>query len=275
MNEIGIMQGRLVPPINNTIQSFPKNNWQTEFSVAYELNLDCIEFIFDGEDYINHPLMTAEGLYEIKKLERENNVGVLSVCADYFMAHPLHWGTLDERLARVKILKDLIRNCAKLETGNIIIPCVDNSRLQNAADREEFKCRLTECLPVAEEYGICLALETDLDPDAFTILMQDINHEYLKINYDTGNSASLGYDPTREFDSYGSWITDVHIKDRVYGGSTVPLGEGNVNFPMVFRLLKEINYNGIFILQTARKKAGYEKETIKEYLDFIGKYLQR
>ena len=41
------------------------------------------------------------------------------------------------------------------------------------------------------------------------------------------------------------------------------------------QLLKKINYNGIFILQTARKKEGFEKETIKEYLDFIGKYLQR
>jgi hexulose-6-phosphate isomerase len=273
MNSIGIMQGRLLPPINNTIQAFPENGWQNEFLFASKLGLNCIEFIFDGDNFASHPLMTDKGLQEIEGLERENNVEVLSVCADYFMAHPLHRGTLDERLARVKILKDLIRNCAKLGTGNIIIPCVDNSRLQNAADREEFKCRLMECLPVAEEYGICLALETDLGPEAFTSLMQDINHEYLKINYDTGNSASHGYDPTMEFESYGSWITDVHIKDRVYGGTTVPLGEGIVDFPLVFSLLHRMNYSGIFILQTARKLAGGEEETIKGYLDFIGKYL--
>ena len=160
-----------------------------------------------------------------------------------------------------------------LDVENIIIPCVDNSRLQNGADIMEFKLKLSECLPVAEECNINLALETDLGSEAFASLMRDINHEYLKINYDTGNSASLGYNPTIEFESYGSWITDVHIKDRMYGGTTVPLGEGDVDFPQVFSLLNRMNYNGIFILQTARKETGREPETIKGYLDFIGKYL--
>jgi len=267
------MQGRLLPPVSNTIQAFPEKGWQKEFPLARKLGLDCIEFIFDGDNFSSHPLMTAEGLREIERLEQENEVGVLSVCADYFMAHPLHQGSPDERLAQVKILQDLIRNCAKIDISNIIIPCVDTSRLQNGADMMEFKLKLGECLPVAEECSINLALETDLGPEAFTGLMQDINHEYLKINYDTGNSASLGYNPTIEFECYGNWITDIHIKDRVYGGTTVPLGEGDVDFPQVFSLLRRMNYNGIFILQTARKQPGWELETIKGYLDFIGKYL--
>jgi len=273
MTRIGIMQGRLLPPVNNTIQAFPSKGWQKEFPLARTLGLDCIEFVFDGDDYASHPLMTKEGLREIQKLVREYDVRVLSVCADYFMKHPLHWGSPEEKLARVKIAHDLIRNCAMLDVGNIIIPCVDNSRLQNGAEMMEFKLKLGECLPVAEECSINLALETDLGPEAFAGLMQDINHEYLKINYDTGNSASLGYNPTVEFESYGSWITDVHIKDRVYGGTTVPLGEGDVDFPQVFSLLHHMNYNGIFILQTARKQPGREQETIKGYLDFIAKYL--
>ena len=33
-NEIGVMQGRLSPPINNRIQAFPKNNWKDEFELA-------------------------------------------------------------------------------------------------------------------------------------------------------------------------------------------------------------------------------------------------
>jgi len=267
------MQGRLLPPLNNAIQAFPSKGWQKEFPLARKIGLDCIEFIFDGDNFVSHPLMTAEGLREIQKLERENNVVVLSVCADYFMANPLHRGSAKEKKSHVQILHNLIRNCAKLDVSNIIIPCVDNSRLQNGTDIMEFKLKLGECMPVAEDCSINLALETDLEPDAFTGLMQDINHEYLKINYDTGNSASLGYNPTVEFESYGSLITDVHIKDRVYSGTTVPLGDGDVDFPQVFSLLHRMNYNGILILQTARKETGREQETIKGYLDFIGKYL--
>jgi len=273
MTSIGIMQGRLLPPVNNAIQAFPEKGWQKEFALAREIGLDCIEFVFDGDDYASHPLMKKEGLREIQRLVRENNVGVLSVCGDYFMTHPLHRGFLKEKKERVKTAQELIRNCATIGVGNIIIPCVDISRLQNDAEIKEFKKRLRECLPVAEDCRINLALETDLGPEVFAALVRDIDNEFLKINYDTGNSASLGYNPTVEFESYGRWITDVHIKDRRYGGTTVPLGDGDVDFPQVFSLLQQMNYNGIFILQTARKQAGRELETIKGYLDFIGKYL--
>ncbi len=273
MTSIGIMQGRLLPPVNNAIQAFPEKGWQKEFVLAREIGLDSIEFIFDGDDYASHPLMKKEGLREIQRLVRENNVGVLSVCADYFMTHPLHRGFLKEKKERIKIAQDLIRNCATIGVGNIIIPCVDISRLQNEAEIKELKKQLMECLPVAEDCHINLALETDLRPEVFAGLVRDIGHEFLKINYDTGNSASLGYNPTVEFEKYGSWITDVHIKDRIYGGTTVPLGEGDVDFPLVFSLLHSMEYDGIYILQTARKQTGMEQETIKDYLDFIGKYL--
>ncbi|WP_321504080.1 sugar phosphate isomerase/epimerase family protein [uncultured Methanoregula sp.] len=267
------MQGRLLPPVNNTIQAFPENGWQEEFALARNLGLDYIEFIFDGDNYARHPLMTKEGLREIQSLVQEHDVRILSVCADYFMTHPLHRGTLEERTARVKLVQALLRNCATLDVGNIIIPCVDISQLQNETEIHEFKIRLGECLPVAEDCGINLALETDLGPEAFTRLVRDIGHPFLKINYDTGNSASLGYDPVVELGSYGRWITDVHIKDRMFGGTTVPLGEGDADFPEIFSQLDRMNYNGIYILQTARKQPGLEQETIKDYLDFIGKYL--
>lgn len=271
-NKIGIMQGRLLPPLNNAIQAFPKENWQKEFPIASKLNLDCIEFIFDGEDYSFHPLMTTEGLQEIKRLEKENNIQVLSVCADYFMSHPIHSNNLERRKQNIEILKNLIYNCAKLNVSDIIIPCVDNSSLKNKDDKDLFKSGILECLQVAEDCNLNLTLETDLAPLNFKKFMQEFSSKNLKINYDTGNSASLGYDPETELQSYGKWITDIHIKDRIFGGSTVPLGEGNTNFPLIFQLLKNMNYKGIFILQTARKKQGDEIETIKQYLDLIAKY---
>ena len=43
----------------------------------------------------------------------------------------------------------------------------------------------------------------------------------MTVNYDTGNSAALGYDPDEEFKSYGHKITDLHIKDRLLGTGPV------------------------------------------------------
>ena len=61
-----------------------------------------------------------------------------------------------------------------------------------------------------------------------------------KANYDTGNSASLGYDPVEELGAYGPRIGSVHVKDRVRGGGTVPLGEGDARVETVFDLLHEL-----------------------------------
>ena len=54
--------------------------------------------------------------------------------------------------------------------------------------------------------------------------MNSINSKNVTVNYDTGNSASLGFDPVEEFKSYGHKITDLHIKDRLLGDASVPLG---------------------------------------------------
>lgn len=273
MITIGIMQGRLLPPVDNKIQAFPKTGWQKEFALAKKLGLDCIEFIFDGENYPCHPLMNDEGIRDIRKLERENNIQIFTVCADYFMVHPIHRGLLKEKEQAVQILQTLIRNCSRLDIQDIVVPCVDSSRLRNSEETRDFMDHLTACLSVAEDCGIRLALETDLGPESFAALMTEIGHPQLTINYDTGNSASLGYDPDREFSMYSRWISDIHIKDRLFQGTTVPLGEGSVDFSKIFHHIDSMNYRGPLIFQTARKQPGRESETIKGYLDFISKYL--
>lgn len=270
-NLIGIMQGRLLPPRGGRIQAFPVERWQEEFLTAKELWLDCIEFIFEGEDYKKHPLMNKEGISKIRQLETKTGVKVLSICADYFMEFPLHRG---ERIEKdIFVLQELITNSSMLDIKDIIIPCVDNSRLSGPEEIVQFEKSLSRCILLAERYKINLTLETDLPPKDFLSLLLQFDSPSIKVNYDIGNSASLGYDPEEELETYGRWITDVHIKDRVYKGGTVPLGSGNARLPVVFNKLKEIDYSGIFVLQTARRETGKEKETIREYMDFIEKYL--
>ena len=270
-NLIGIMQGRLLTPINNRIQAFPVERWHEEFLIAKELGLDCIEFIFEGEDFRKHPLMRKEGIDTIKKTETETGVRVLSVCADYFMDFPLHKG--DQIGKNISVLKELISNSSLLGVRDIIIPCVDHSRISNPEEMTQFESSLNRCIPLAEKYSINITLEADLPPEDFLSLLNRFKSHCIKVNYDMGNSAFLGYNPGKEIDAYGRWITDVHIKDRVYKGGTVPLGNGNVDFQVVFNKLREMNFSGIYIFQSARKETGREKETIKEYMKFIEQYL--
>ena len=122
---------------------------------------------------------------------------------------------------------------------------------------------------------IFLSMETDLEPEKFKEFIESFFPIKIFVNFDMGNSASLGFNPETEIQTLGNYIINVHIKDRILNGSTVPLGTGAVRFKTVFKKLKEINYSGDFILQTARldltNSKKYEKfeTTIKKNIDYI------
>ena len=122
-----------------------------------------------------------------------------------------------------------------------------------------------------EDKGINLSLETDLDPKSFLELLNKFNSKRITVNYDIGNSASLGFDLIEELDTYGNRITDIHIKDRVLNGGPVVLGEGNADFKLFFTKLKEFNYKGPFIMQAYRDDEGIE--VFKQQYKWISKLI--
>ena len=105
---------------------------------------------------------------------------------------------------------------------------------------------------------IRVSLEADLAPTSFANLLDRIASNYVWVNYDTGNSASLGFDPDEEFIAYGSRISDVHIKDRTIGGGPVMLGLGDAKLSRIKALLEEYNYPGPVIFQAYRDDEGLE-----------------
>ena len=102
-------------------------------------------------------------------------------------------------------------------------------------------------------------------------MLDSIGSRNVTVNYDIGNSAALGYDPIEEFKAYGYKISDLHIKDRLLGGESVPLGKGNANFSQIFDLLLKYEYQGIMIFQAYRDDEGVK--VFKDQLTwFLNKY---
>ena len=131
---------------------------------------------------------------------------------------------------------------------------------------------LNAALPAAQENGIELHLETSLAPNDFARLLDRLPPTLIKANYDSGNSSSLGYIPQEEFAAYGIRIGSVHIKDRVRGGGTVPLGTGDADLPSVFAELKKIDYKGDITLQVARSEPGHEVQWARSNREFVTRY---
>ena len=272
-NRIGIMEGRLSAPVGNEIQSFPKHSWKDEFEKAKKCGFEVIEWVFDL--YENNPILSDNGIKEIKTLSEKHNVKVNSVCADYFMKNKLFNVTNSVLEKNLEILREIIQQCHKLEIGILNLPFVDSSSIKNKIYQNQVLSNLQKVVHSAEENDVRIALETDLPPKEFKDFLLKHNHPNIKANYDIGNSVSLGYDTKEELEMLSPWIANVHVKDRIYQGETVPLGTGNVNFDLFFSTLAKINYEGDLIIQGAREDDSMiEPElTCKKYFKFVKHYV--
>jgi hexulose-6-phosphate isomerase len=154
-----------------------------------------------------------------------------------------------------------------------VLPFVDESSIRTPEEEAAVAEVMRQALPAAEHAGVELHLETDLDPEAFRHFLSLVPHPLVKVNYDSGNSASLGYRPSEEFAAYGERIGSVHIKDRVRAGSTVPLGAGDADFDALFAGLRSLGYSGDFVLQVARGPEGEEIEWARRNRAFVESHL--
>jgi L-ribulose-5-phosphate 3-epimerase len=262
--KLGIMQGRLVAPEAGRFQSFPRARWRDEFALAAAAGLDTIEWIYDayGEDV--NPLATETGIGELNTLCEVHGVTIESVCADWFMDFPLIG--IDGNRARERWLRLdwLMHRCSELKINRVVVPFVDASAISNADDIDGVANGVNSLARVIERTKVELHLETSLPPPAFSSLLARCMHPGVKVNYDAGNSASLGYRPQDEFAAFGARVGSVHLKDRQKGAGTVPLGKGDTDFAALFDCLKAVNYSGDFILQVARGSDGDELPWTRE-----------
>ena len=261
------MQGRLSPPHDGKIQSFPKESWEREFFLANDLGLSHIEWVFDVASCHDNPLLTDEGLEKIFSLQQTTQVKVIAICADYFRDFPIiriDPSTLNER---IDLLCRLARSCETLGTGYIMIPFVDHSAIQGENEFNEAVTALRNCLSAIEQYGIQISLETNLKPVFYRKLLEDVNHPGLKVNYDVGDCTSLGHNVEEEIGLLADWMVGFHIKDRKVQGGTVPLGTGDVCFPKCLKTLCSIGYKGPLTLQVARE--GDEVEQARKNAKWI------
>lgn len=266
-NMFGVMQGRLLPKFKGRYQAHPIGYWQDEFFIAADLGLDCIEFILDHNDFEKNPLIYEDGYTEIKNLISSTGVKVRTICADYFMEEPLF--SVDKYIVKknLMILEKLYETSIRIGTQVIVLPCVDNSSLNSDEKVTNFVLNFKYFLKNLSKKSIKFALETDLEPNKFSNLLSMFESDLITVNYDIGNSASLGYNVEDELKFYGNNISDIHIKDRELGGGPVVLGKGNADFDSFFKILKKYKYTGPFIMQAYRDEEGIA--IFKEQLEWI------
>lgn len=266
---IGFMQGRLCDQVDGKIQAFPWRDWHSEFAKAKSIRMSIMEWTLDHERLYENPLMTDVGQEKIRLLSLQHGIKIPSLTGDCFMQAPF-WKARGKRVDKLKNDFLLVcEACSSIGIGMIIVPLVDGGRLENGKQEQN----LLDFLLANENFfldkKIKIIFESDYEPAKLKRFISQLPSYLFGVNYDIGNSAALGFNPIEEFAHYGERILNVHVKDRIYNGNTVPLGSGCVNFKLVFSELKKINYSGRYILQTARAMSGNHAELIAKYRDMV------
>lgn len=251
-HRIGFMQGRLSPPVDGKIQAFPKAHWRDEFASAQDLGFARVEWTLDHEDLAANPLMTTEGQAEIRALSSSHGVAVSSITGDCFMQAPFWKAQGAARTALMDEMATVIRAGATVGASIVMVPLVDNGSLSSVDEEAAVAEGMAALTPLLRENRVRVAFESDYPPMQLVRFIAGFPNDAFGINFDIGNSASLGWPPSEEIPLIAPRMINVHVKDRVHGGTTVPLGQGDADLPTVFRLLNEAGYDGFLILQTAR-----------------------
>jgi len=274
MSEIGFMQGRLSPQVNGKIQAFPWERWRDEFAAAEAIGIRLMEWTLDHEGLMSNPLMTDSGRAEIKALSSRHQVRIVSLTGDIFMQMPFWRVDGAERAQRLKEFDAVAQACADIAIRFIVVPLVDNGAMKTP---EEEKTVVSELVSRAEglrKKGLAVVFECDYPPQKLAAFIAKFPGDIFGINYDIGNSAAMGYDSAEEIASYFPRILNVHIKDRLLGGTTVPLGTGNAKLGQTIGDLVKRGYRGCYILQTARAADGDHAGVLSKYRDMAKGWIE-
>ncbi|MHC4506486.1 MAG: sugar phosphate isomerase/epimerase family protein [Planctomycetota bacterium] len=260
--------------VDEQIQAFPWEHWQREFALAAEHDFPTIEWTLDQARLHENPLMTPGGRAEIGNLSAEHRACVNSLTGDCFMQAPFYKAGGAARQGLLDDLRAVLEACRYLEIHHVVIPLVDAGSIARREEADSLREGLERVRDLLAPEALSIAFESDLPPTALAEFIASYPEGEFGINYDSGNSAGLGFDPAEEIGAYAARILNVHVKDRVLGGTTVPLGEGAADLPRVLQLLTEAGYAGDFILQTARAAAGRDVEVLCGYRDAVRGWLE-
>ena len=211
-------------------------------------------------------IMTEELARKVKEASRRTGVVVTSLWAGWpgpaiwdFYSGPVTLGLVPPayRSERLGILKRAADFANQIGTKNLtthvgFIP-------ENPCDQlyTEVVCVVREITSYCSRYGQYFCFETGQEtPVTLLRTMKDVGLDNVGINLDPANLLMYGKaNPIDAVGIFGGYIRGVHAKDGQYPslgrdlGPEKPVGQGQVNFPVLVEKLKEVGFQGALTIE--------------------------
>ena len=237
--------------------------WQEKLVTAKKLGFDFMEISIDESDERLARLDWA-------KTERQNlrramdfaQIPLMSMCFSGHRRYPL--GSRDPLVRRMSLnlMEKAVRFAADLGIRVIQLAGYDVYYEKTGEDtRELFIEGLRAAAGMAARHQVMLGIEIMDTPFLNSIqkyLVYDrlVNSPWLTVYPDIGNLSAWGHDVNAELEIGFPRIVGIHVKETRRVSETcdgafrdVPFGQGEVDFTSIFRKLKQLDYQGPFVME--------------------------
>lgn len=155
-----------------------------------------------------------------------------------------------------------------------------SAHASNDIPREVTYQRLRNAGEKSGKHGVTICLETHPilchNGDEALKTMKGINHENVRINFDTANIYyyNEGTDTVTELKKIAKYVKSVHLKDTdgaLRSFNFPPLGDGVVDFPEVFRILNGVGFYGPFTFELEATSAEEMPKALEKSVNYLKK----
>lgn len=250
-----------------------KQDLTPALETAGRLGYDGLEVITPGETQVRDWLEDAgpSGAAAVRTAAERAGCAVSSLSLAPFRR--VNFAQQDEALRRegVQLVSDALRACRNVGGVAVLLPHFDRQRRDiSGAEEARFVEGLQACVPLADAVGVAMALETSFSASQLQRIVRAVGSPRVGVYQDLANAIIYGQDPVTTLRQLGSSIVMLHVKDTIDGGQAL-LGEGTVDWNACRGAIREIGYDGWFVLETP---PGEDPEAnAVRHLDFTRRWL--
>jgi L-ribulose-5-phosphate 3-epimerase len=257
-------------------------SWPEKFAVVKAAGYDFLELSIDGVDpRIKRLDWSAAEIAAVQHASQAAGVPILTMALTANRYYPLGDPDPAVRDTGMTIARRGIELAQKMGIRLVHLAAYDVFEKQGTVETDLlFRQSIKELVKTAAANAVMLALEVMDVPYSNTTqkikrFIDEVDSPWLQIYADIANIAAGGADPAVDLPVGGRHILCAHLKDATPGCSRdVPFGTGIVDFKRCFNTFIDLDYSGLFVVETWSKEDLEFIPYLKVVNQFIRKQIQ-
>lgn len=254
-------------PIGIYEKALPNSfTWEEKLRSAKKAGFDYMEMSIDESDERLARLeWSDEEIENLRSVMRFTGVSFPTMCLSGHRKYPFGSKNPETRKRAMDIMEKAINLAVKLGIRCIQLAAYDVYYEESDDETKAlFLQGIKEAVAMASRAGVILAMEIMDTQFVGTIVralhyLKEIPSPYFKIYPDMGNLSNFSNDVSGEFELGISETVAIHVKEtKPWVFKEVPFGEGKVQFVEIFEKLKELNYQGMFLIEMWADNSRYQ-----------------